>query len=566
MNLKNALLLGFAAMTASATCVGCRAVAADNPSKNDAIYDGLPFAMERVALPQIPAREVSVADFGGAGDGITLNTEAFAKAIAHLSEQGGGRVSVPRGVWYTGPIELKDNIELHLEDNAIILFSDDKNDYPIREITFEGLNTWRCQSPISAMHVKNMAITGNGIIDGNGDAWRAVKRGKLAPDSWKKLVASGGVLSENGDTWYPSECYKFGATSGADQNVSSWARTKEDFEKMRDFLRPVLVAIHHCENVLLKDVVFQNSPCWNIHPAMCTNVTVDHITVRCPWYAQNGDGIDFESCRNVVMTDCSLDVGDDGICIKSGKDKAGRDRGIPCENIIVDNCTVFHGHGGFVVGSEMSGGVKNVKVSNCKFSGTDVGLRFKSTRGRGGVVENIYIENVAMNDIAQEPLLFDLFYGGKSASEALADGDEAEATDMALKPVDETTPQFRDIHIRNVWCRGARRAMLFNGLPEMNVENVTVEDVSISSVLGAQINESTGVVLRNVTVYPRKGEALMMNNVKNVKVENFVCPEGMKSALSITGSRNEAVEVESARISAENTVLSKGAAKALVLK
>ncbi len=566
MNLKKALLLGFAAMTASATCVGCRTAAADNPSKNDAIYAGLPFAMERVALPVIPAREVSVADFGGSGDGITLNTEAFAKAIAHLSERGGGRVSVPRGVWYTGPIELLDNIELHLEDNAIILFSDNKDDYPVREITFEGLNTWRCQSPISAMHVKNVAITGNGIIDGNGDAWRAVKRGKLAPDSWKKLIASGGVLSEKGDTWYPSECYRFGATSGADQNVSSWARTKEDFERMRDFLRPVLVAIHHCENVLLKDVVFQNSPCWNIHPAMCTNVTVDHITVRCPWYAQNGDGIDFESCKNVVMTDCSLDVGDDGICVKSGKDKAGRDRGIPCENIIVDNCTVFHGHGGFVVGSEMSGGVKNVKVSNCKFSGTDVGLRFKSTRGRGGVVENIYIDNIAMNDIAQEPLLFDLFYGGKSASEALADGDEAEATDMALMPVDETTPRFREIHIRDVWCRGARRAMLFNGLPEMNVENVTVENVSISSELGAQINESTGVVLRNVTVYPRKGEALMMNNVKNVKVENFICPEGMESALCVTGSRNESIEVESARITAENASLSKGAAKAVVLK
>lgn len=203
MNLKKALLLGFAAMTASATCVGCRTAAADNPSKNDAIYAGLPFAMERVALPEIPAREVSVADFGGSGDGITLNTEAFAKAIAHLSERGGGRVSVPQGVWYTGPIELLDNIELHLEDNAIILFSDNKDDYPVREITFEGLNTWRCQSPISAMHVKNVAITGNGIIDGNGDAWRAVKRGKLAPDSWKKLIASGGVLSEKGDTWYP---------------------------------------------------------------------------------------------------------------------------------------------------------------------------------------------------------------------------------------------------------------------------------------------------------------------------------------------------------------------------
>ena len=564
MNLKKALLLGFAAMTASATCVGCRTAAADNPSKNDAIYAGLPFAMERVALPEIPAREVSVADFGGSGDGITLNTEAFAKAIAHLSERGGGRVSVPQGVWYTGPIELLDNIELHLEDNAIILFSDNKDDYPVREITFEGLNTWRCQSPISAMHVKNVAITGNGIIDGNGDAWRAVKRGKLAPDSWKKLIASGGVLSEKGDTWYPSECYRFGATSGADQNVSSWARTKEDFERMRDFLRPVLVAVHHCENVLLKDVVFQNSPCWNIHPAMCTNVTVDHITVRCPWYAQNGDGIDFESCKNVVMTDCSLDVGDDGICVKSGKDKAGRDRGIPCENIYVNDCIVFHGHGGFVVGSEMSGGVKNVLVSDCTFSGTDVGLRFKSTRGRGGVVENIHIRNIAMNNILQDALLFDLFYGGKSASEAAEEG--GEPTDMALRPADETTPAFRNIHIRDVWCRGARRAMYFNGLPEMNVEQVVVENAWMQARTGAQICESTDVVLRNVTVVPEKGAALILNNVKDFRAEDFSCPAGLKCALTVTGSRNRNVRVASEEIDAANACLSARAAAAVTIE
>ena len=249
-----------------------------------------------------------------------------------------------------------------------------------------------------------------------------MKYDKLNPRQWKEKISSGGVLSDDGKTWYPSESYKFGATSGADQNVSTWARTVEDFERMHDFLRPVMVSIHHCENVLLEDVTFQNSPCWNIHPAMCTNLIVNNITVRCPDYAQNSDGIDIESCRNVSVTNSRFDVGDDGICIKSGKDQAGRDRGIPCENILVDNCIVFHGHGGFVVGSEMSGGVRNVKVSNCVFSGTDVGLRFKSTRGRGGVVENIHIEDITMNNILQEPLLFDLFYGGKSASEARARG------------------------------------------------------------------------------------------------------------------------------------------------
>lgn len=514
-----------------------------------------------VPLPEIPDRTVSVADFGGVGDGRHLNTTAFAAAIDSLAAQGGGRVVVPEGVWYTGPIVLKDHIELHLETNALILFDDDPAHYPLVETTFEGLNTLRCQSPLSARGAKHVAVTGRGVIDGNGDAWRAVKRDKLTDREWKAKLASGGVLSDDGKTWYPSESYKFGATSGADQNVSTWATTREDFERMHDFLRPVMVSLHHCENVLLEGVTFQNSPCWNIHPAMCTNLTVRDITVRCPDYAQNSDGIDIESCRNVLLTGSRFDVGDDGICIKSGKDEAGRKRGIPSENIVVEECIVFHGHGGFVVGSEMSGGVRNVRVSNCIFSGTDVGLRFKSTRGRGGVVENIEIENITMNNILQEPLLFDLFYGGKSASEAFDEGGSAAATDLAPKPVDETTPAFRNININDVWCRGARRAMYFNGLPEMNVENVAVDNVFIWSETGAQINESTGVLMRNVQIFPEKGPALMLNNVKQLRVEGFTCPEAMECALQVTGSRNRDVEIRSDRISAANSRLADGAAE-----
>ncbi|WP_295935365.1 glycoside hydrolase family 28 protein [uncultured Alistipes sp.] len=555
MNLKHAAIVLLAA-AATLTTGYCRANAPGGNTDRD-----FPFVMPEVSRPSIPARTVSIADFGGISDGHTLNTQAFADAIASLVEQGGGRVVVPEGVWFTGPIVLLDNIELHLEQNSVIVFSDDKSLYPLVWTTFEGLETWRCQSPLSATRVKNVAVTGFGVIDGNGDGWRAVKQDKLNPRQWKERVKSGGVLSDDKKTWYPSESYKFGATSGADQNVSTWAKTKEDFESMHDFLRPVMVAIHHCENVLLEGVTFQNSPCWNIHPAMCVNLIVNDIKVRCPDYAQNGDGIDIESCRNVILTNSSFDVGDDGICIKSGKDKAGRERGIACENILVDNCIVFHGHGGFVVGSEMSGGVKNVKVSNCIFSGTDVGLRFKSTRGRGGVVEQIYIEHIAMNDIAQEPLLFDLFYGGKSASEAAADGDDVELSDLAFKPVDETTPAFRDIHIRNVWCRGARRAMYFNGLPEMNVENVTLENTQIYAQTGAQINESTSVMLRNVEVIPENGPALMLNNVKGFSAEGFVCPAGLQPAFVVSGSRNKNISVHSAQITSANSNLSKSAVK-----
>lgn len=543
-------VLSAAALLGAAACAG-------SADPDAYLYENLPFEMTRVPRPAIPALRASITDFGAVSDAVTLNTEAFEKTIAHLSQRGGGVVEVPAGVWYTGPIVLRDNIELNLAQGSVIVFSGNSKDYPLINTVFEGLDTRRCQSPVSAEGAKNIAITGQGIIDGSGDSWRAVKRDKMTASQWNKLLSRGGVLSDDGRIWYPSEGFKKG-TAISPMNVPVGLTTDEQWEEIRDFLRPVMISLRNCENVLLEGVTFQNSPSWNIHPFMCTNLRVHGITVRNPWYSQNGDGIDIESCTNVVLTDSSFDAGDDGICIKSGKDEDGRRRGAPCQNIIVDNCTVFHGHGGFVVGSEMSGGVKNVSVTNCRFSGTDVGLRFKSTRGRGGVVENIHISDIAMNDIANEPLLFDLFYGGKSASEALEAGEDAEASDLAPKPVDETTPQFRDIFIRNVWCRGARRAMLFNGLPEMNVENVRVENCAVYAQLGAQINESRDVVLRNVSVYPQQGPALMINNAKQVVVEgfSFECAPGQTVALSVTGSRNEAITVDAEGISADNSQLS----------
>ena len=491
------------------------------------LYEDLPFEMAKVQRPDIPVRQVNIEDFGGVGDGVFLNTEAFAEAIDVLSQAGGGRLVVPTGVWLTGPITLKDNIDLHIRPDAVLLFSTDRDLYPIVETVFEGLDTKRCLAPINADGAKNIAITGGGTIDGNGDSWRQVKKSKISPSQWKALLKSGGFTNAKGDLWYPDSTSYRGSVVSDAFNGPQGLTTEEEWNSVKTYLRPVLIGIKNCENVLLEDCLFQNSPCWNIHPLMCKNVIINNITVRNPWYSQNGDGLDVDSCENVLVINSSFDVGDDAICIKSGKDEDGRRRARPCRNLIVDNCIVFHGHGGFVVGSEMSGGVENIKVSNCRFLGTDVGLRFKSCRGRGGVVKNIYIEDIVMMNIPTEPLLFDLHYGGKSAVEAAAEG--ASPFDVEYVEADETTPQFRDIYIKDVVCSGAARAMYFNGIPEKNIENIVVEDCEIVSTKGADLRYSNGVQLKNVNITQSEGQGYSVANCRNVLIEDCTDASGSES-------------------------------------
>lgn len=508
----------------------------------DYLYENLPFEMPRLTRPSFPANKVSIADFGGIGDGIVLNTESFAKAIDALAAKGGGQLTVPPGVWLTGPIVFKSNINLHLEDKSIILFSPDKDLYPLVETVFEGFDTRRCQSPISGKNLINVAITGSGAIDGNGHYWRPLKKQKVSDSFWKSATSKGGVF-KRADYWMPSAQYLHGDTI-SNMNVPRNLKTEAEWTSVRDFLRPVMISFQQCKNVYLQGVIFQNSPAWNIHPFMCENVILDGVQVRNPSYAQNGDGLDLESCKNAIIVNSTFDVGDDGICIKSGKDEDGLKRNIPCENVIVDNCTVFKGHGGFVVGSEMSGGVKNISVSNCQFLGTDVGLRFKSSRGRGGVVENIYITNISMIDISTEPIHFNLYYGGKSVVETLEDNDAEPVTEV-IPPVSITTPTFRNIFIKDVTCSNARKAMYFYGLPEHNIDNINVENVVIHSQFGAEIMESKNITLKNVNIYPKEGSALILRNVSNVKVEDFTTDSKLPMVFDISGSRSTNIVISS---------------------
>ena len=209
------LSLGIAALAWS----GITNANANSPIISNEVYSNLPFQMAKVEQPVFPDYTRSITEFGAIADGITLNTEAFAKAIDAVAQQGGGTVTVPAGLWLTGPIVLKSNINLHLEENALVLFTADHTQYPIIKTSFEGLETRRCQSPVSANGAENIAITGKGVMDGNGDTWRPVKKGKMTSSQWKKLVASGGVLNEKGDVWYPSEGSIKGANACKEFNV-----------------------------------------------------------------------------------------------------------------------------------------------------------------------------------------------------------------------------------------------------------------------------------------------------------------------------------------------------------
>ena len=424
-----------------------------------------------IKQPVFKKDTVNVLTFGAKPDGVTLNTKAINDAISNCSKKGGGVVLVPAGLWLTGPIELKSNVNLHISESAMLFFTADKSQYPLVAGVYEGKTAARNQSPISGTNLENIAITGRGIVDGNGDVWRAVHKSQLTESEWKEKVASGGVLKDDGKTWYPSEQFKTASTTNRSMLVKP-GQSLNDFADMKDFLRPNLVVLTNCKRVLLEGITFQNSGAWCLHPLMCQDITMRNLRVKNPDYAHNGDGMDIESCANFLIEGCVLDVGDDAICIKSGKDEEGRKRGMPTENGVIRNNIIYKGHGGFVVGSEMSGGARNIFVQNCTFIGTDKGLRFKSVRGRGGVVEHIYARDIFMKDIVQEAIFFDMYYFVKFATDGVRD----------MSPVvNEGTPVFRNMHFENIVCNGAQKAVFIRGLPEMPVENIKIENLVVKS-------------------------------------------------------------------------------------
>ena len=349
-----------------------------------------------------------------------VETRTIQQAIDIAAANGGGTVRVAPGRHLTGSLVLRSDVTLELDAGAVLAGSQDPADYPLIETRWEGRQQLTHAPLIGGSSLRNVAITGRGTIDGQGAGW--------------------------------------------------WTRHRE---KANEHPRPRLISIADSSNVLIEGITAVNSPSWTIHPVRCTNVTVDKVTIRNPLDSPNTDGINPDSCRYVHIANCHIDVGDDCITIKSGKETEAEDLRAPCENITITNCTMAHGHGGVVIGSEMSGDVRNVVISNCVFVGTDRGIRIKTRRGRGGVVEDIRVSNIVMREVLV-PFTMNLFYN------ALAKGDRTIA-DKRPRTVDPGTPRVRRIRFAQITAGDAHYAAAFlYGLPEMPIEDVTFRDVSIA--------------------------------------------------------------------------------------
>lgn len=471
-----------------------------------------------------PTPTFSVLQYGAVPDGKTKNTDAIARAVAACAAAGGGRVLFPAGTYLTGPIQLRSHIDLHLEPGATVLFSRDHGDYPLVVTRYEGLRAVRCQSPIGGDGLEDVSLTGAGVFDGQGETWRPAKKSKLPDAAWSALVESGGYVDDATGTWWPSQAARDGAVAVPKLQAAGSTRP-EDYAPYKDFLRPTLVELSNCRHVTLDGPTFCNSPNWNLHLLLSDDVTVRNVTSFNVWWAQNGDGIDLDSCRRVLIADSMFNAGDDGICLKSGKNEEGRRLGRPTEDVTIRNCTVYRGHGGVVIGSEMSGGVRRVTAQNCVFDGTDIGLRFKSARGRGGVVEHIRASGLEMSDIVTTAILFDMYYTGGAPTDPATDGGGI----ASPPPVDASTPRFRDFHIQDVTCADAKSAVLIRGLPEMPIENITLDGVRIASEGGVSLVDAKDITLRNVRVEAQRRPSLQLERVRGLTLSRV---QGLTQARS----------------------------------
>jgi hypothetical protein len=453
-----------------------------------------PFPMPQLARPVFPARIVSIADHGAIPGGTVMNTAAFAGAIQVCSDAGGGRVLVPEGRWLTGPIHLRSRIELHLARGAEVVFSDRFADYlPVVLVRVGGIELYNYSPFIYARDCEDVAITGPGKLNGNSKVWW----------DWK--------------TRQTQEIFQL-----APKNVPVPQRIYGTPEAA---IRPSFVVFFNCRNVLMEGFTIGGGPNWTIHPIYCENTIIRRVAVLTD--GPNNDGIDPDSCRNLLIEHCVFETGDDCVVLKSGYNEDGWRVARPTENVVMRWCSGRRGHGGLVIGSEMSGDVRNVYVHDCDFTGTDRAIRIKSRRGRGGVVENVWAENLRTKDLKYEVVIMNMDYGTDRKTAA-----------------SEKPPVFRRIHLRNLTGDGSPAAIRLQGLEDAPIEEVTFENLTVASTNGVIAQHVKSLSFKNVQVTPTKGPVFALTEARDLVISGSRAPAGTEVFLTVAGGNSRGIRLE----------------------
>lgn len=441
---------------------------------SDKAWEQADAIIRSITVPEFPDRIFKLEDFGGLGDGTTSNSEAFQKAIAACNSAGGGTVLVSEGKYLTGPIHLKSNVNLHLQEGAEILFSTNKADYlPLVHTSYEGVELMNYSPLIYAKGQKNIAVTGKGILNG-----------QAGNDNWWPWAGKDVYGYQEGDANQNSEGNLPALREMAENNVPVAERKfGEGF-----YIRPTFFEPFECENVLVEGVTFKNAPFWIMHPLKSENVTINGVSVIS--HGPNNDGCDPEYSKNVLIKNCLFDTGDDCIAIKSGRNNDGRRVGIPSENIIVEGCEMKDGHGGVVMGSEISAGVRNVFVRNCKMDSPnlDRAIRIKTNTLRGGFVENVYVKDVEVGQVKEAVLRVNTYYGiyGKQEGNFI--------------------PKISNIQLENISVEnGGKYGLLIKGRESEPVSNIVLKNVTIKNTeTPLEIENCEPVQFINTTINGKK--------------------------------------------------------------
>ena len=454
----------------------------DDPNMGWAL---VPTIIARINPPLFPGKDFSIIDFGAIGDGLVDCTEAFRNAIEACHNDGGGRIVIPDGTYLTGAIHLKSNVNLYVSKNAIVKFSQNLADYlPVVYTRFEGTECYNYSPPIYAFEQQNIAITGSGTIDGQGD----------------------------NEHWWPWKQTGNQDVSQLRQQAENNIPVEQRIYGDGHYLRPNMIQPYRCQNILIDSVTIKNSPMWHVHPVLCTNITIQNMTVI--GHGPNNDGCNPESCQDVLIRNCYFNTGDDCIAIKSGRNADGRRVNVATENVVIQNCTMKDGHGGVVMGSEISGSCRNIFAEDCNMDSPNLNraLRLKTNSLRGGVIENVYLRNITVGQVSEAAFKINFYYG------------EGDVSDFA--------PIVRNVEIRNMTVQDCRYALLMRGYARSPISNIRIIDSEFSNARSQNsISEVQNLILQNVSI-----NAELMNKIINPRNDNSTSVKKCENETDVPGT------------------------------